>query len=383
MRMVLIPDKFKGSLTAAEVTLAIEKGVRSVIPGAEFMNFPASDGGDGFLEAVRAARPRAEYMEALVADPLGRPVRAAFLWDRDTREAFVELAAASGMSLLDPTERDPGKTSTLGTGELIREAISLGARRVFAGLGGSATNDGGCGLALAFGFRFLDAKGNPVHPSGENLGNIHRIVPPEGPSFFQGVDLVAVNDVSNPLHGPDGAAFTYAPQKGARPGQVPLLDQGLRHLERLVQEQLGKGGCQVPGSGAAGGAAFGLCAFLGARFVSGAHYVLEISGVEAYLEGHKVDFICTGEGRLDRQTLHGKLLQAVVGLANRHGVPVLAVCGKCDLTALEVKDAGFRAVIEVADPDRGLAYNMEHAEALTSRTVSEFFSSLPGGSLTR
>lgn len=375
--MVLIPDKFKGSLTAAEVSLAIEEGVRTVFPRAECMGFPVSDGGDGFLEAVRAARPWAETLEATVGDPLERPIRAAFLMDRQSREAFVELASASGMTLLDPRECDPGKTSTLGTGELIREAIAQGAVRVFVGLGGSATNDGGCGLARAFGFRFLDAQGNPLDPSGERLANIHRIVPPEGPPFFQGVDLVAVNDVSNPLYGPEGAAFVYAPQKGALPGQVPLLDEGLRHLERLVREQLGKGGCQVPGSGAAGGAAFGLCAFLGARFVSGANYVLQLSGVEAYLKDHPVDFICTGEGRIDRQTLHGKLLQAVVGLANRHGVPVLAVCGKCDLTTREAEAAGFHSVVEVADPNRSLAHNMEHAAALTTRAVREFFSTLP------
>lgn len=375
MRLVLIPDKFKGSLTAAEVRQAIEAGVREVYPRAEFACFAASDGGDGFLEAVRAMR-NLETFRVSVSDPLGREIEAPLLMDTSTGEAFIEMATASGMELLELKDRNPGRTHTHGTGQLIREAISRGAKSVYVGLGGSATNDGGCGLATAFGYRFLDGKGRELEPTGENLLKIRRIEPPSDRAPFGQADIIAVNDVANPLWGPRGAAYVYASQKGAASEQIPLLDRGLRHLDQLVQDQLGISAAKLPGAGAAGGATFGLHCFLGAFFVSGTDYILELSGIEAYLKHQTVDFICTGEGRIDSQTLNGKLIQGVVELAGRYSTPLLALCGTCDVAVKTLKERGIHEILEVSDPEKPLTYNLKYASNLTRKTVSRYFREL-------
>lgn len=372
MKLVLLPDKFKGSLTAAEVCDAITRGVRQVHPAAELAAFPASDGGDGFLEAVRAVRD-VETVEGVVEDPLGREIRAPFLLDAPRGEAFLEMAAASGMGLLSEARRNPMKTHTRGTGQLLLAALRSGARRIYVGLGGSATNDGGCGLATAFGYRFLDARGTPLAPVGENLMRLERILPPEDLSILEGVEVVAVNDVSNPLWGPQGAAFVYAAQKGASDPDIEWLDAGLRRLDRIVSGELGIEASGLPGAGAAGGAAYGLHCFLNARLIRGTDYVLGISGVEGYLKEHAPDFIITGEGRIDAQTLSGKWLQGVLRLAGHHGVPVLAVCGACDLAEAQWKAAGLKEVLQVSDPARPLSYNMAHAARLVGEAVRRYF----------
>lgn len=373
-----MPDKFKGSLTAAGVRTAIAEGVRAVFPEADIVGFPASDGGDGFLEVVRAVREVAS-LEVAVEDPLGRELRAPFLLDAGTGEAFVEMARASGMELLEPGERNPLHTHTRGTGQLIREALRQGATRVYIGLGGSATNDGGCGIASVFGYRFLDAEGRDLEPVGGNLRKIARILPPADRSLLEKAELIAVNDVANPLSGPQGAARVYASQKGASPGDIELLDQGLNNLEQCVVRDLGVDAGQVAGAGAAGGTAYGLYCFLGARFLSGTEYVLRLTGATAFLREHPVDLICTGEGRIDAQTLHGKWIQGVLELAHRHGVPVLAVCGSCEVPRATLRKAGIREVLEVSDRNRPLAYNMEHAATLVRDSVRAYFQGWPHG----
>ena len=372
MRLVLIPDKFKGSLTAEEVRSAIEAGVLEVFPDAELVGFPASDGGDGFLDTVRAVR-EVETVHVEVEDPLGREIRAPYLMDAVRSEAFIEMARASGMVLLAETERDPLQTHTRGTGQLIRHAIRGGARRVYVGLGGSATNDGGCGIATVFGYRFLDRNGHALAPVGGSLGKIARIVQPEDSFLTREVEVIAVNDVSNPLWGPGGAAFVYARQKGASDAAIAVLDKGLRRLDRLVTEQLGIQAGQLAGAGAAGGTAYGLHCFLGARFISGTDYVLGLTGVEDYLSNHPVDFICTGEGRIDSQTLSGKLIQGVLALGKRLEVPVIAVCGTTEVPVEELRSHGFKAVLVVSDPQKPLSYNMEQAAPLTREAVKAYF----------
>ena len=372
MRLVLIPDKFKGSLTGEEVRTAIAAGVRDVFPKAGLMGFPASDGGDGFLEAVRSVR-EVETIEVVVEDPLGREIRAPYLIDSDRGDAFLEMATASGMELLTEAERNPLQTHTRGTGQLIRHAIGKGARRVYVGLGGSATNDGGCGIATVFGYRFLDQRGRERDPVGGNLAGIARIVKPEK-SFSRGeVEIIAVNDVSNPLWGPNGAAFVYARQKGASDEAISSLDKGLRQLDRLVGDQLGIRAGQLAGAGAAGGTAYGLHCFLGARFISGTEYVLGLTGMEDYLIEHPVDFIFTGEGRIDSQTLSGKLIQGVLALGMRHNVPVIAVCGTSEVPPESLREQGFEEVLVVSDPGKPLSYNMEHAAVLVRKSVRDYF----------
>lgn len=372
MDLVLMPDKFKGSLPARQVCQAIEAGVRLHVPQARFRSFAASDGGDGFLEAVGAVRTL-ERCTANVSDPLGRPVEAEYLYDPTRREAFVEMARASGLALLSPVECDPLRTSTLGTGQLIREALGRGARTVYVGLGGSATNDAGMGIAMAFGYTFLDAAGQPLDPVGGNLLRVHQIRKAEQAGLPEGTRLVAVNDVTNPLWGPQGAACVYGPQKGAGPEAVALLDRGLRHLDDLVGRQLGIRAGTLPGSGAAGGTAFGLRVFLGAEFVSGTDYVIRYSGLAVSLRQRPADLLITGEGKIDSQSLQGKLIQGVLRLGREFGIPVVAVCGQCDLDADTLRGAGFEGVIEVADPTQSLSWNLEHAYALTERAVASYF----------
>jgi glycerate kinase len=372
MRIILIPDKFKGSLTAKEVREAISAGVLGVFPDADLIGFPASDGGDGFLDAVRSVR-EVETVEVMVEDPLGRSINAPILLDRARGEAFLEMATASGMVLLSQAERDPLRTHTRGTGQLIREAILRGARRVFVGLGGSATNDGGCGIATVFGYRFLDGRGRELDPVGGNLERIADIVEPEEAALTRDVEIIAVNDVSNPLWGPQGAAYVYSRQKGATEGAIPALDRGLRQLDRLAGNQLGIHAGQLAGAGAAGGTAFGLHCFLGARFISGTEYVLGLTGVEEFVQHNPVDFIFTGEGRIDSQTLNGKLIQGVLALGRRHNIPVIAVCGESEVPLKSLREHGFLDVLVVSDPDKPLSHNMKHATTLAQDAVREYF----------
>ena len=378
MRLILIPDKFKGSLTAAGVCQAIEGGVRQVYPDAEIAVFPASDGGDGFLEAVRSTRVVEEH-RVPVEDPLGRQVVAPFLLDRSTGAAFVEMASASGMLLLKASERNPMKTHTRGTGQLIQHALEAGAGEVYVGLGGSATNDGGCGIATAFGYRFLDASGEELPPTGEHLSRMAEIRMPPDKRLLDGARLYAVNDVTNPLWGPEGAAPVYAGQKGASPEDIDLLDAGLQHLDRIVADQLGRDASRKAGAGAAGGAAYGMHCFLNARLIGGAEYVLSINGLSRYLSENPVDYIVTGEGRMDAQTLHGKFIKGVLELAGPYGIPVLAVCGAADISPEALKAVSSLTVLKVSDPSKPLAYNMENADRLTREAVKGFFESLAGG----
>lgn len=375
MNALLIPDSFKGSLTASAVAAAMEEGLRRHFPGSRCRIFAASDGGDGFLEAIGACRPL-QAVEVGVSDPLGRPIQAPYLWDPERREAFVEMARASGLVLLAPAERNPLKAHTRGTGELLGAALEKGADTVYVGLGGSATNDGGIGLAVALGYRFLDAKGDALQPSGAALAAVARILPPEGAPCWEGKRIIAVNDVDNPLTGPRGAAVVYGPQKGADPESVAELDKGLGNLARVVARELDTGGNPMPGDGAAGGTAYGLRVFCRAAFVGGAEYMLRQSGAADWLEDEAADLILTGEGRLDEQSLQGKWIQAVLALGKRYSVPVVAVCGQCLLPAEKQREAGLAAVLEVSDPKKPLDWNMAHAYSRVREAVAGYFESL-------
>ena len=380
MRVALIPDKFKGSLTASEVCDAMEAGIRAIYPEAEIRSFAASDGGDGFLEAVRAhdSGGSLEVIHVPVLDPLGREITASFLLDPTSGEAYIEMATASGMELLAPGERNPMRTHTRGTGQLILEAVKSGAREIFVGLGGSATNDGGCGIAWVFGYRFLDREGKELPPTGASLEHIARIVPPAHPVLPEAVRITAVNDVNNPLWGLEGAAFIYADQKGAAPYEIERLDAGLQNLDRRVQEELGVHAGNMPGAGAAGGTAYGLRCFLNAQFTSGTDLILRLNGFEDFLREHKPDFVFTGEGRLDAQTLMGKLIHGVAGLAAAEKCPVIAFCGQCDALGEDLKGAGLEAVFQVSDPEKTLAHNMGNAYDLIAQSVSRFLATKKG-----
>ena len=371
MRFLLIPDKFKGSLTSEEVANAIQLGVEQVLPRASFHVIKASDGGDGFLDAIALYRP-CIGVQTVGEDPLGRTRVCTYLYNQEESAAYIELANASGMELLTNKERNPMETSTYGTGLQIKDAIEKGARTIYVGLGGSATNDGGIGIAHALGFIFLNDKGVALEPIGKNLIHVKEIDTSQVSSLLDKVSFFAVNDVTNPLFGSDGAAFIYAKQKGATSNAIVNLDKGLQNLHSVVEYQLGKDNALVPGAGAAGGTAFGLKTFLDAEFLHGTDFILKLSGIETVLKSETFDFIFTGEGKIDAQTLSGKLVQGVLDLGKRFGIPVIAVCGKLDVNVSSLKEIGITDVIEIQDRDKPLSYNMKNAEDLLVHAIAEF-----------
>ncbi len=372
MKVLLIPDKFKGSLDAKEVIRAISKGIYTVHPDAKIFSMLASDGGDGFLNAVSENLDCAEIMMDTV-DPLNRALKAVYLYDNATKTAYIELAKASGLELLDDAERDVMRTSTYGTGLQIRHAIENGATKIYLGLGGSATNDAGTGIAKALGYRFLNELGDELEPVGGQLSNIATIEKNDEALDVTAISFYAVNDVDNPLYGKQGAAYVYAEQKGASSIEVRQLDKGLRHLETIVKDQLNKNAAQLPGAGAAGGAAYGLSIFLNAEYISGIDFVLGLANVNQLLTDHHFNYIITGEGKFDRQTLHGKLIKGVIDLGKQFQVPVIAICGQSDIHCDQSKSIGLEQILEIKDTEKSLQYSMDNAARLIEETTSLFF----------
>ena len=351
---------------------AISRGILKALPEAKITRVHASDGGDGFLEAV-SQNMQAKEIEITTQDPLGREIHAKYLLDDGTNQAYIEMARASGLVLLKDSERNALKTSTYGTGLLIMDAIRRGARNIYIGLGGSATSDGGMGIAVALGYLFLDKMGNALSPSGENLHRVKDIVRPNFKSIDD-ISIFAVNDVNNPLFGSEGAAYVYGPQKGAAKEDIELLDRGLKNLHLVAKSVLGKDHAKVPGAGAAGGAAYGLKTFLGATFLNGSHFMMELAGIPQLLKNEKVDYLITGEGKIDSQTMSGKLIQGIIKATSDHRVPVLAVCGKLEENRKSLLAAGLTEILEVSDPEQSLAYNMAQAAQLIETAVFQYFS---------
>ncbi len=375
MRTVVIaPDKFKGSLTAEEAAEAIARGVRAVWPDARIIKVPMADGGEGTLRAlVRATGGR--IIHRRVMGPLGKPVLAAFGVLGDGETAVIEMAEASGFKLVSAARRNPLVTTTYGTGELILAALRCGCRRLIVGIGGSATNDGGAGMAQALGARLHDARGRelPGGIGGGALGRVARVVWPKAEGRRPKAEVLVASDVQNPLVGPRGASAVFGPQKGATPAMVKQLDANLRRwaklLERDVVSAFGLRISTFPGGGAAGGLGAGLKAFLGARFRPGVEIVIEHAGLAEKLRG--ADLVITGEGRLDRSTLDGKAPLGVARLARRMGVPVIAVGGSLDAAATAAfRRAGFAAVAPLMTGSVALKEAMANAGKLLAATTA-------------
>ena len=353
-RVVIAPQSFKGSADAVAVASAIARGIRRVWPRAQCVELPLADGGEGTaLALVRATG--GEMRNARVHDPLGREIDAQWGVLGDGITAVLEMAAASGLPLLREDERDPRITSTRGTGELILAAAASGAQRIVIGIGGSATNDGGAGMARAFGYRFFDAASLELPEGGGALARLARIEGQTDPRLVRPAIDVAC-DVRNPLLGPEGATAVYGPQKGATPEIQRQLEGALTRYADVVEAFVGRDVRSVPGAGAAGGLGAGLIAFLDARLVSGSALVLDAVGFEKRLVG--ADLVVTGEGRIDGQSIYGKLTHAVTIAAKRRGVPVVAVAGILGPGHQAMRDAGIEAIETLAgdtDEDRDTA----------------------------
>ena len=335
MRILIAPDKFKGALNAREVAENIAKGLRDALPDARIDIVPMADGGEGTAEAICEARG-GSWLKCKAHDPLGREIEARYAWIKDGKLAVMEMSEAAGMRRLSESERDPVRATTFGVGEMILDAAGRGANEIIIGLGGSATNDGGFGMARALGFRF-----DYEHPPSPGFGaaseqekdkervtdlvNLSRI---EKPHDLNLLKIIAAVDVQNPLLGENGATRVFGPQKSASEDELNLLEQALTRLADLVAKEFGSDYRDRPGAGAAGGLGFGLMSFCGATIRPGFDVVAEAVGLESKMKG--VDIVITGEGSLDRQTLEGKTPAGVARLARKLGKKVFAIAGRYD-----------------------------------------------------
>jgi glycerate kinase len=382
MKIVIASDSFKGSLASIEVARSVEMGILDVFPSCDVVKVAVADGGEGTMDALCQSLG-GRFIRIPVQDPIGRTIFASYVILEDGNTAVLEMSSASGLTLLTPAERNPMLTSTYGTGQLIDDAIGRGCRRFLVGIGGSATNDAGMGLLTALGYRFLDAEGNELPGAGASLSKVCGIDCSGVSQAVRDSEFIVACDVDSPLYGPDGAAYVFAPQKGADPDMVKALDDGLRQYADVVASYTGKipmhGGpsctgetsimkdaASMPGAGAAGGLGYAFVAFFGARLQRGVDMVLDAVGFDSIIEG--ADLVITGEGRIDAQTLTGKTPYGVLQRASRQNIPVIALAGSVALD----DSSGFTAIRQITPPDMQLSEAMLPAVASANlrRTIS-------------
>ena len=366
MRIVIAPQSLKGSLKAAEAGVAIARGVQVVFPEAEIAIVPVADGGEGTVQALADATGGV-IVERVVTGPLGEPVTAFLGMLGDGRTAAIEMAAAAGLPLVPPERRDPRITTTYGVGELILAALEMGSRHFIIGIGGSATNDGGAGMAQALGVSLADAHGQEIERGGAALARLEHISLDGMDARLQASTFDVASDVTNPLCGLAGASAVYGPQKGATPEMVAQLDAALAHYAEVIERDLGLSVRDIPGAGAAGGLGAGLLAFLRATLRPGAQIVLEAVNLEEQLRG--ADLVITAEGQIDEQTAYGKTVGAVAALAKKNGIPVLALAGGLGERYQEVYALGVDAVVALSSRPMTLEYAMEHAAELAGDAI--------------
>ncbi len=368
MKVVLAPNAFKGCLTASEAARAMASGAIRVLPAADTVQVPVADGGDGLVDVSIEALGGAPCRHT-VTGPRFDPVEATYCYVESLDLATIEMALASGLALLPENHRDPMQTTTLGTGELIIAALDQGVGRIGVGIGGSATNDGGIGMATALGIRFLDETGAAVNPVGGELNRIRRIDMAGRDPRVETVRFEAVCDVDNPLCGPNGASAVYGPQKGATPEQVRILDEGLANLADVIQHELGRDVRDLPGAGAAGGLGAGLHAFLGAELRRGVDLVLDLVGLADKLAG--ADLVMTGEGQIDFQTVFGKAPAGVARAARAAGVPCIAIAGSVGDDLGDLHAVGLDAVFSLASGPLTLERCMADAATLLEKSTEQ------------
>ena len=361
MRIVVAPQSLKGSLTAAQAGHAIAQGALAVYPQAEVAIVPVADGGEGTVQALVDATG-GKIIQQYVTGPLGEPVLAFYGILGDGRTAAIEMAAASGLPLVPSERRDPRITTTYGVGELILAALEQGSRHFIIGIGGSATNDGGAGMAQALGASLTDRQGSEIARGGAALSRLQHISTDGMDARLKDCTFDVACDVNNPLTGPTGASAVYGPQKGATPEMVAELDNGLAHYAEVIERDLGLSVRDVPGAGAAGGLGAGLLAFLHATLRPGAQIVLEAVKLEAQMRG--ADLVITAEGQLDSQTAYGKSVGAVAAMAKRYSLPVLVLAGSLGDDYSTVYKLGVDAVVALPAKPMTLTYAMEHAAEL-------------------
>lgn len=366
MRIVVAPDSFKESLSANEVALSIEKGIHKVFPEAEVTLIPMADGGEGTVQSLVDATG-GQVIKLTVNDPLMRDIEGflGILGDKET--AVIEMAAASGLDLLKEQEKDPWVTTTYGTGQLIKKALDSGSKKIIIGIGGSATNDGGAGMAEALGVKLLDSQGNQIIRGGGGLKELMAIDSSGLDPGISRAQILVACDVNNPLVGENGASQVYGPQKGADHKKVGALDENLKHFASIIKRDLDKDILEVPGSGAAGGLGGGLMAFLDAQLKPGFEIIKEIVDLEQKMKG--ADLVITGEGRIDFQTQFGKTPFGVAQVAGKFGIPVIALAGTLGDGHQVLYEQGIDVMFSILDRPMDLTEAKTEAPLLLKNTA--------------
>ena len=370
MKIVIAPDSYKESLSALDVATAIEAGFQEIYPDAEYVKLPVADGGEGTVEAMVAAT-QGRLVQVTVTGPLNKPVDAFYGLSGDERCAFIEMAAASGLESVPPACRNPLLTTTWGTGELIRHALDAGVQQIIIGIGGSATNDGGAGMVQALGGKLLTADNQQIASGGGALEQLARIDLSELDSRLADCRIDVASDVTNPLTGPEGATAVFGPQKGATAEMIVRLDRALAHYARIIQRDLAVDVLHLEGGGAAGGMGAALYAFCGARLRPGIEIVTDALHLAELVAD--ADLVITGEGRIDSQTIHGKVPVGVAKVAQRYNVPVIAIAGSLTADVGTVHRHGLDAVFSVIYSVCTLEEALENAAdnvRMTARNVA-------------
>jgi glycerate kinase len=364
MNILIAPDSFKDCLSAKGVAAALSKGIGSILPDADCILVPMADGGEGTVESVIDATG-GKLIKRRVLDPLMREIDSFYGITGDGETAVIEMAAASGIELLKEIERNPWITSTYGTGQLIKDALDRGVRKIMLGIGGSATNDGGAGMARALGVEFIGKSGPFDVRGGGDLGEVVQISMEELDPRIRHAEILVACDVSNPLTGTEGASAVYGPQKGADPAMVKILDENLVHFAELIRDQLGKEISDMPGAGAAGGLGAGLMAFLDARLVKGFDMIAGVVGLEQKIRA--ADLVITGEGKMDAQTRFGKTPFGVAQMALTYGKPVIGVAGSLEEDAGMLYNEGFDLLMPIQEKPGDLEASLRDGEQLLER----------------
>lgn len=373
MNILIAPDKFKDSLSASEAGKSIKKGFQAVLPSASVTVLPLADGGEGSIDLLRD-KWNFNQISITVKDPLGRFIDTYYFLHEDS--AYIQLSNASGLTLLSNEERNPLETSTYGTGEMIRDAITRGCKKIYLFLGGSATNDVGIGMAAALGYTFLNESNNAVQPIGSNLIHIRTINTSMVLSALEGIEFYGICDVSNKLLGPKGAAEVYGRQKGGDDHAVEVLENGVKNVADIINAQLNKDVSDIPGSGAAGGFGAGILGFLNGQLISGSSFMLDALAFDMVLK--QSDLVITGEGSVDWQTTEGKVISEVLERASKHQVPVWIFAGVSSLSKKNFKGSTVQSIETIMDRAENLPDAMMNAarylEEITKDCIATFIS---------
>ncbi len=368
MNILVAPDSFKGSLSAKEFCDIAEKAIKSVLPDTNVIKVPLADGGEGTVEAL-VLNTGGKIINKTVTGPLGEMVNAEFGILGDGKTAVLEMASASGLPLVPKEKRNPMITTTLGTGELVKESLDMGCEKIILGIGGSATNDGGAGMFQALGFKLLNDKGNQIHWGAQGLLELEQIDTDGLDSRIGDIDFLVACDVDNPLYGEQGAAYVYGPQKGADEQMVPVLDRALRHFDKIIQRDLKKQVADVAGSGAAGGFGAGLLTFLNAELKPGLEVIMSTINLEEVFCKNNIDLVITGEGEINYQTVNGKLPVGIAKLAKKYDVPVVAIVGSIGKGSEKVYEKGIDSIMSIINCPMDLHEAIENAPRLLEDTV--------------